>query len=597
LSIKPHAWVINETKSSSPVLSRLRTNSYKTFESVGIPQNSRRGPSKWGVGMGIQSTFQCQQIPTHDELQGRAIAVDIVIPTTSGRGNTDLVTFWNHITDLCQTAPHSWSFIGDCNLTLDAHESSGADRNGTRRELYNQCLDRARGVDIWTLQGNADVRQFSTFENHAGRSIIDRCSHSNLGVLESSIEGLGRFMYPQKTDKHLFLDFASKVDTKCRQADLQSSPLTDDKDFEHRYLCLTDILGEAASETFQRRQLYRDTQQRKVINPRIRLILRECHRINRLIYATNHNKSINERWVSDYYSSFLHDTPSFLPPPNPPLRELFLLYLKQSRRSLSRLRYQEEKAELKLRSTSSARSRINNVLLGGSVKRLYPWSGFNGPPRALFHSDNSSEIVTDPSQIKAATVQYFQNLYKREDHPLINKPWLETPSVLQIRNSTSADPFAWPTPMTLGDFRMILRKGKGRPAPGLDGWEKWMIKSLNDYSLQLVLDLANYIILKSHFPDVTKPSVLSTLFKRGSPMDLANYRGTCSGVQGRDLISFLAQVESWSNRTKTPIYALRRDQAKGFDRLEPEGFYDAIQAYGLPQSLIDFDRSAQADVP
>ncbi|KAF8995602.1 hypothetical protein BDZ89DRAFT_1029558 [Hymenopellis radicata] len=42
---------------------------------------------------------------------------------------------------------------------------------------------------------------------------------------------------------------------------------------------------------------------------------------------------------------------------------------------------------------------------------------------------------------------------------------------------------------------------------------------------------------------------------------------------------------------------LRRDQAKGFDRLEPEGFYDAIQAYGLPASIADFDRSAQADVP
>ncbi|KAF9028044.1 hypothetical protein BDZ89DRAFT_1066395, partial [Hymenopellis radicata] len=42
---------------------------------------------------------------------------------------------------------------------------------------------------------------------------------------------------------------------------------------------------------------------------------------------------------------------------------------------------------------------------------------------------------------------------------------------------------------------------------------------------------------------------------------------------------------------------LRRDQAKGFDRLEPEGFYDAIQAYGLPASIVDFDRSAQADVP
>jgi hypothetical protein len=42
---------------------------------------------------------------------------------------------------------------------------------------------------------------------------------------------------------------------------------------------------------------------------------------------------------------------------------------------------------------------------------------------------------------------------------------------------------------------------------------------------------------------------------------------------------------------------LRRDQAKGFDRLEPEGFYDTIDAYGLPRQIIEFDRAAQTDVP
>ena len=31
--------------------------------------------------------------------------------------------------------------------------------------------------------------------------------------------------------------------------------------------------------------------------------------------------------------------------------------------------------------------------------------------------------------------------------------------------------------------------------------------------------------------------------------------------------------------------------------LEPQGFYDAITAYGLPQSIIDLDRSSQMDVP
>jgi len=46
-----------------------------------------------------------------------------------------------------------------------------------------------------------------------------------------------------------------------------------------------------------------------------------------------------------------------------------------------------------------------------------------------------------------------------------------------------------------------------------------------------------------------------------------------------------------------PLYALCRNQTKGFDPLEPEGFYHAIQAYGLLSSIIDFDRSVQSDVP
>ena len=178
----------------------------------------------------------------------------------------------------------------------------------------------------------------------------------------------------------------------------------------------------------------------------------------------------------------------------------------------------------------------------------------------------------------------------------------------------------------------MLRKGNPRPAPGPDLWEKWCIRSLSDTSLSLVLDLVNYEISASHFPDCVKPVIMSTIFKRGPRTDLANYRGiTCSnlvknlpfawlnhllsrylmaqqvlpqtqiatqpGVQARDLTSFLSQVETYAHRCKQPLYLLRRDQRKGFDRLEPQGFYDAVQAYGLPASLIDLDHSAQQEVP
>ncbi|KJA27645.1 hypothetical protein HYPSUDRAFT_130807 [Hypholoma sublateritium FD-334 SS-4] len=67
------------------------------------------------------------------------------------------------------------------------------------------------------------------------------------------------------------------------------------------------------------------------------------------------------------------------------------------------------------------------------------------------------------------------------------------------------------------------------------------------------------------------------------------------GVQTRDLMSFLAGVKCWSHRNKQPVYALKRDQMKGFDYLAPQGFYDAISAYGLPDAIADLDRAAQTD--
>lgn len=157
-------------------------------------------------------------------------------------------------------------------------------------------------------------------------------------------------------------------------------------------------------------------------------------------------------------------------------------------------------------------------------------------------------------------------------------------------------------------------------------------KHSSDTALSLVLQLLNYEITHSHFPDSVKPSSVSTIYKCGSPFDLFNYRGICcsnlllstpftwlnhcltpyiaqlrilpprqvatqAGLQGRDLTSLFAQIESWARRHSVPLYALRRDQQKGFDCLSPQGLYDAIHAYGLPEQLIQLDISAQTNVP
>ena len=58
------------------------------------------------------------------------------------------------------------------------------------------------------------------------------------------------------------------------------------------------------------------------------------------------------------------------------------------------------------------------------------------------------------------------------------------------------------------------------------------------------------------------------------------------GMQTHDLMSYLAGVKCWATRHKQTVYTIQRDQMKGFDYLSPNGFYDAIRAYGLPDEII-----------
>jgi hypothetical protein len=70
---------------------------------------------------------------------------------------------------------------------------------------------------------------------------------------------------------------------------------------------------------------------------------------------------------------------------------------------------------------------------------------------------------------------------------------------------------------------------------------------------------------------------------------------TQQGVQTRDVMSYLSSIKCYANRHKQTIYALQRDQMKGFDYLHPQGFYDVIVAYGLPMKIIKLDKAAQKD--
>ncbi|KAF5373304.1 hypothetical protein D9615_007407 [Tricholomella constricta] len=301
--------------------------------------------------------------------------------------------------------------------------------------------------------------------------------------------------------------------------------------------------------------------------------------------------------------------------------------------ALNQCRYHEEKQETQLRSDRRHMGRVQGLLHGGSAKPFFPPS-FSPLPLALSSTadDSLDDLVTGPQRIRETTVQYFQRLYRRSTRPPQSKPWTETASVHGIAQRVDAEPFQWPQTLTVSDLRQLVKSGNRRPAPGPDGWEKWWLAHLSDAGLSPVLQLLNYILTRSRIPACIKSVTLTTIHKRGPNTNLSNFRGiTCSnllanlpfawlnkkllpylttygivpssqvatqpGVQHRDLLSFLAQLQMWAKREKVPLFAIQRDQKKGFDMLEPEGFYDALAAYHLPSSIALLDASAQREVP
>ena len=319
-------------------------------------------------------------------------------------------------------------------------------------------------------------------------------------------------------------------------------------------------------------------------------------------------------------------------------RELALLgsnvtildFLSKSRKLLHKELFAARAKEVLLQAKQSERRQIAYALRSGSTKRLVQSYEYIPLPLAVNDLDDPGKLVCNPEGVKSITRDYFTRLYDHSRVPELPKPWLNTPSVAEVRRRVVADRFEWPRRASLADFRAMLRRGNNSPSPGPDKWEKWTIKSLSDDALCLILDLHNYEVSNSCFPGDIKDMWLTMFHKRGLRTNLLNWRGlllsnflanspmtwlnTClmrysaeknilpdtqvaaqPGVQTRDLMSFLAGVKCWAIRHKEPVYALKRDQMKGFDYLSPDGFYDAIRSYGLPEDIIRLDRAAQTE--
>ncbi|KAJ7885427.1 hypothetical protein B0H13DRAFT_1497873, partial [Mycena leptocephala] len=597
----PHSFVITETKTNEKLSSKL-PREYNIFEEDAIPLSHAKG-HKWGVAVGIRKDVQISQRVqiTKASLKGRVLAIDVILPTDSGRGFVHRVIgvyapwdpginnvdpnardFWGDLTIFCNETLTSWSISGDLNATVTSSERA-ADKSDARVQFL-RFLKEAKAHDLWSDIPDRNRQTCWTSKargSGGGGNIIDRIVSSKSQLIDSEIGVADRYTdfprikYPFKSEKHLFEVFKNAVDERIKAEAVHLSPVTDDFSFTRRYDALSKIILPCAEEIFGRTSRYKKSH--LVTSPKIQAMVASMRSVGGAIRHVKSGfktaiafKSLNalKHYEAEYCQTSISASANFCE------------YLVSVRRQLHKDLYAEKMAEIFSRAKLQDRNRMIAALRGGSTKKLVAAGYFFPLPTSISACDDPDKLLSDPEEVMEETRQYFSKLYGRFPPVTVPKPWMETPSVVAVRDRVKADPFIWPRPASILQFRALLRRGNQKPSPGPDCWEKWLVKALSDFALALVLDLHNYMVMNSRFPGDVKEMWITMFHKRGLLTDLTNWRGLF-------LSNFLAN---------SPIlYALKRDQMKGFDYLAPEGFYDAVRAYRLPQSIIDLDRAAQED--
>lgn len=267
----------------------------------------------------------------------------------------------------------------------------------------------------------------------------------------------------------------------------------------------------------------------------------------------------------------------------------------------------------------------------GSTKKILPNQRTSIPPIVRL-SDGS--FTAEPKEMVERWRSHFETAYIRPEPPSHSKPWLECDKSHSFRSKTAEDPFQWPRLMLEGDLHDLLSKGKPDPAPGPDGWEKWALKNAGPKWHGAVSNLVNYMINNNYFPDTLSGNYLIPIHKRGDFTDPANYRGiVLAGMLQKiagswltetlqdycDKMGLIPDTQTAGHRGKQPSDAmhilhaidgyfrigrtsrkwclgLKRDQKTAFDALHMNGFEDAAEFFGLPKSLVPFEKARAANV-
>ncbi|KAK4703706.1 hypothetical protein P7C70_g2510, partial [Phenoliferia sp. Uapishka_3] len=572
--------------------------------------------------------------------------IGVYAPHSQSEG---LESFWKEMRNVVSPTaegPRNWVLIGDINATLDPSESTSVGTHDNSASAhYRQFLRDTNRTDAWVFQDDCDIVRDWTHRNKdgSGTQVLDRVAHS-FGPGDVQVERKGsmaatdhrpiwaqlflplvlpgvsreeipnplqrRLNLPTKGDLEQAAEYAKMIDEGIEAAQLYQVDMETLEGWDCVHQELSRIYRLVGEMVFGVRGSM--SWKPKGATPELRAF-KDGRIQSHLQHAKKRRHAMDvQRQKTDAIGADAGDAER-------------LLQAGRLRTQCAKELWKMEMSEMRRRAQAREHYRLKQLLRGGSVKQLLMPRGLQVQP-VVITSEDRGELIADPAGVRSGIRTYVKELYKKVVEVPEERPWLTSAAAAHFQAEAEKDPFQWPPKkLQLPEYRALLRKGNRAPSPGPDGWEKWSLLLLSDKALTLPLKLLNVTLATNYYSDASRQSYLLPWYKRGVPTELENYRfvafscaipmqaatifsaalqeyserrglippeqiATQKGVQGRDSLSFLAQLDATAKRRGITLYDLLRDQKKGFYLLLPEAGYDAYEFFGIGKAAADFDR-------
>jgi hypothetical protein len=226
------------------------------------------------------------------------------------------------------------------------------------------------------------------------------------------------------------------VNERIKAKSIHTTPLNGDESFISQYNALTQIFKECGEATFRRAKGNKRIINQFVTSPQIQWIQSDIRHLGGALRMTQENFSGEVSVVS--LRTYQRHLLMFQTEPGKSTNLRCFLLLQ--RRVLYKNLYNEIMSEIYMRAQASDKKRITSTLRGGSAKKLTLTDNYFGMPTAL-NSADSDTLVTDPETVKSVTREYWSKLYTQQNPLDVPKPWLSTPSVIEVHKHVKIEPF------------------------------------------------------------------------------------------------------------------------------------------------------------